>query len=49
MSLRRRMGLAIVQRVTEEHGGRAIAANAEGGGAVVGIELPGATAPQETS
>jgi two-component system, OmpR family, sensor histidine kinase MprB len=34
------LGLAIVQRVAEEHGGTATAANAEGGGAVVSIELP---------
>jgi two-component system, OmpR family, sensor histidine kinase MprB len=36
------LGLAIVQRVAEEHGGRASAANAEGGGAVVSLELPAA-------
>lgn len=34
------LGLAIVQQVAEEHGGRAFAANAEGGGAVVGFEIP---------
>jgi two-component system sensor histidine kinase MprB len=34
------LGLAIVQRVAEDHGGAARAANAEGGGAVVSIELP---------
>ena len=34
------LGLAIVQRVAEEHGGSASAANADGGGAVVTIELP---------
>ncbi|HET8975286.1 MAG TPA: HAMP domain-containing sensor histidine kinase [Solirubrobacterales bacterium] len=34
------LGLAIVQRIAEEHGGRATAANAEGGGALVAIELP---------
>jgi len=34
------LGLAIVQRVAEEHGGTASAANADGGGAVVGLELP---------
>jgi two-component system, OmpR family, sensor histidine kinase MprB len=33
------LGLAIVQRVAEEHGGTARAANANGGGAVVSIEL----------
>lgn len=36
------LGLAIVARVADEHGGRAEAANAEGGGAVVAIELPAA-------
>jgi two-component system sensor histidine kinase MprB len=39
------LGLAIVQQVAEEHGGRAFAANAEGGGAVVGFEVPGDGAP----
>lgn len=34
------LGLAIVQQVAEEHGGRAFAANAEGGGAVVGFKVP---------
>jgi two-component system, OmpR family, sensor histidine kinase MprB len=34
------LGLAIVQRVAEEHGGVARAANADGGGAVVSMELP---------
>jgi two-component system, OmpR family, sensor histidine kinase MprB len=34
------LGLAIVQRVAEEHGGVARAANANGGGAVVSLELP---------
>ena len=34
------LGLAIVQRVAEEHGGAASAANAEGGGALVAIQLP---------
>ena len=34
------LGLAIVQRVAEEHGGTVRAANAEGGGAVVSLELP---------
>ncbi len=34
------LGLAIVARVAEEHGGSAGAANAEGGGALVSIELP---------
>ena len=34
------LGLAIVQRVAEEHGGSAVASNAEGGGAVVSLQLP---------
>jgi two-component system, OmpR family, sensor histidine kinase MprB len=34
------LGLAIVEQVAQEHGGRAFAANAEGGGAVVGFEMP---------
>jgi two-component system sensor histidine kinase MprB len=34
------LGLAIVQRVAEEHNGSATASNAEGGGAVVSLELP---------
>ncbi len=34
------LGLAIVEQVAQEHGGRAFAGNAEGGGAVVGFEVP---------
>jgi two-component system, OmpR family, sensor histidine kinase MprB len=34
------LGLAIVQRVTEENDGSAVASNAEGGGAVVSLQLP---------
>ena len=34
------LGLAIVQRVAEEHGGTARAANADGGGALITLELP---------
>jgi two-component system OmpR family sensor kinase len=34
------LGLAIVRRVVEAHGGRVFARNAEGGGAEVGFELP---------
>lgn len=34
------LGLAIVREVAEGHGGRALAENAPGGGAVVWIELP---------
>jgi two-component system sensor histidine kinase MprB len=35
------LGLAIAKRIAEQHGGSARAANAEGGGAVVTIEVPG--------
>jgi two-component system sensor histidine kinase MprB len=41
------LGLAIVQRVAEEHGGSASAANADGGGAVVGFDLPGGSPPEQ--
>jgi two-component system, OmpR family, sensor histidine kinase MprB len=41
------LGLAIVQRIAEEHGGSAQAANANGGGAMVSLELP--EVPQEPS
>jgi two-component system sensor histidine kinase MprB len=34
------LGLAIVRQVAEAHGGRAVAENAPGGGAVVRLELP---------
>jgi len=34
------LGLAIVQQTAEEHGGRAFAVNAPGGGALVGFEIP---------
>jgi two-component system sensor histidine kinase MprB len=34
------LGLAIVQQTAEEHGGRAFATNAPGGGALVGFEIP---------
>lgn len=37
------LGLAIVRQVAESHGGRVSAGNAEGGGAIVRIELPSAT------
>lgn len=34
------LGLALVRRIAEAHGGKAFARNREGGGAVVGIEIP---------
>jgi two-component system, OmpR family, sensor kinase len=34
------LGLALVKRIAEAHGGRAYAENREGGGARVGVELP---------
>jgi two-component system, OmpR family, sensor kinase len=34
------LGLSLVKRIAEAHGGRAYAANREGGGAMVGVELP---------
>jgi two-component system, OmpR family, sensor kinase len=34
------LGLSLVRRIAEAHGGVAFARNREGGGAVVGIELP---------
>lgn len=34
------LGLTLVKRIAEAHGGRVFAANREGGGARVGIELP---------
>jgi two-component system OmpR family sensor kinase len=40
------LGLAIVRRIVEAHGGRAFASNADGGGAEVGFELPGPSAPR---
>lgn len=40
------LGLSIVQQVAEEHGGRAFAGPAEGGGARVGFEIP---VPAETA
>lgn len=36
------LGLALVKRIAEAHGGRVIAANREGGGARVGVEIPSA-------
>jgi two-component system sensor histidine kinase MprB len=44
------LGLAIVRRVAEEHGGEAGAENAEGGGALVWVQLPAqAPEPQDPS
>jgi hypothetical protein len=37
------LGLAIVQAITQAHGGRAVAGNRPGGGAVVRLEIPGPT------
>jgi two-component system sensor histidine kinase MprB len=39
------LGLAIARRIAEQHGGSAHAANAEDGGAVVTLELPGEGLP----
>ncbi len=39
------LGLAIARRIAEQHGGGASAANANGGGAVVTIDLPGERPP----
>jgi two-component system OmpR family sensor kinase len=38
------LGLSIVEAIASEHGGRATASNADGGGAVFSIELPSADA-----
>jgi two-component system OmpR family sensor kinase len=40
------LGLAIVRRVVEAHGGRAFARSAPGGGAEVGFDLPAAPPPR---
>ncbi|MBI2373660.1 MAG: histidine kinase [Deltaproteobacteria bacterium] len=42
------LGLALVRRVLERHGGRATAANRPGGGAVVRLTMPRALAAPET-
>ena len=39
------LGLAIVSAIAHAHGGRAIASNPPGGGAMVALELPGAIDP----
>jgi signal transduction histidine kinase len=38
----RGIGLAVARRIVEDHGGEVFAANAEGGGALVGFTLPAA-------
>jgi signal transduction histidine kinase len=40
------LGLALVRRIAEAHGGRAFARNADGGGAEVGMELPRGLEPE---
>ena len=40
LSLKDALDLAIARRLTEAHGGRVFARNAESGGAIVGFELP---------
>jgi two-component system, OmpR family, sensor histidine kinase MprB len=42
------LGLAIVKQVAESHGGTAIAANAEDGGALMRLSFPSWTRPQTT-
>ena len=39
------LGLAIVRQVAENHGGRVAAARAPGGGALLGVWLPGVSGP----
>ena len=43
------LGLAIVQAIAAAHGGAAVARNAPGGGAVVGLHLPGAVGNADDS
>ncbi|MEX0874561.1 MAG: HAMP domain-containing sensor histidine kinase [Actinomycetota bacterium] len=43
------LGLSIVRQVIEAHGGKVFAEEAEGGGAVVGFELPTDPSPSEES
>jgi signal transduction histidine kinase len=38
------LGLALVKRIAEAHGGRVFARNRDGGGARVGMELPSSSA-----
>jgi signal transduction histidine kinase len=39
------LGLSLVKRIAEAHGGRAFAANQPGGGACVTLELPAGATP----
>ena len=41
------LGLAIVRQIAENHGGRVAAARAPGGGALLGVWLPGSPAPAD--
>ena len=41
------LGLAIVRQIAENHGGRVAAARAQGGGALLGVWLPGTTVAGE--
>ena len=41
------LGLAIVRQIAENHGGRVAAARAQGGGALLGVWLPGSPVPGE--
>ena len=41
------LGLAIVRQIAENHGGRVAAARAPGGGALLGVWLPGASVAEE--
>ncbi len=42
------LGLAIVRQVAEQHGGSATAANADGGGALFTLTLPGSPVPESS-
>jgi len=41
------LGLAIVQAIVHAHGGRAVAGNRDGGGAVVRLEIPRSPEPAQ--
>jgi two-component system sensor histidine kinase MprB len=43
------LGLAIVRQIAENHGGRVAAARAPGGGALLGVWLPGSPVDQESA